>query len=246
MTEPSDTMPEAQATSGRQLPGVYSYVRAQVRVDPDTARLAIGLHITAKNETGVDLRLKEPYYLPEIAGIINFSAKDEQGPLKTINLPNSGGVRLRPEIMRPDTEYSWEIYFECPGAFKLQGRSIAGPYKVTVQPKLGESEVSVHHFNYEFIFPKPKPKRTWLFQTVHLIQVADRNIGYRVRSGLKETRCKMEFSLGPGEALRLFMATRYEFSSLITLIITVIGTLIIKELVELGYELLKNWLWGGS
>jgi hypothetical protein len=237
---------EDQTNSGRQLPGIYSHVHAQVRVDPDIAHLSINLRITAKNETGATLQLTEPYYLPEISGIFNLSAKDDQGPLKTINLVNGGGVRFRPEaVIEPDAEYSWEISFECRGAFELQGRSIAGPYKVTVQPRLGPFLVSKHEFDYEFLFPKPKPKRAWLFRTVHVIQVADRAVNCRVKGGLKETRCKMKFSLGPGETLRLFMATRYEFASLITLVLAVIGTLIVKEIVDLIYEWLKRWLWGG-
>jgi hypothetical protein len=215
-----------------------------VRVDPDTAHLSISLRITAKNETGDEIRLTEPYYLPEISGIFNLSAKDEQGPLNTINLANSGGVKFRPDAaIKPDAKYSWEISFECRGAFHLQGRSIAGPYKVAVQPKLGQFLVSKHEFDYEFLFPKPKPKRDWLFRTMHVIHVADRSVNCRIRNGLKETRCKMRFSLGQGEALRLFMATRYEFSSLITLTLVVIGTLLVKEVGDLMYDWINRWLW---
>lgn len=210
-------------------PGIYSKVDAVCRVCPETAHLSLSLSVMARNQGNSPLALREPYYLPPIRGVSNLSAHDAHGPLQTVRSHGRDGVRFRPgAVIEPDGEYRWFVSFECPGAFERQGKNIAGPFPITVQHRFNGVEVSVHEFYYEFVFPKPKPKTAWPFRTVYVTPIADRDVKASTKPGWQETRCKLQFSLPHKEVLRLFFASRYEFSSVFTLglaaVLTVVGS----------------------
>lgn len=117
----------------------------------------------------------------------------------------------------------------APAPSSAKVTALWGPFTIAVEHLFNNVEVSLHEFDYLFVFPKPKPRRYWPFRNIYVVAVADKNVKIDTETGWTETRCRLKFTLKYKDKVRLFLATRYEFSSAIALCLTVLLTVICTE-----------------